>query len=170
MNFFQEFGNYFISFNYQQFFGDQFLIPFGMFFGAVVNATLGFGGAMIAYPLIAWALPIAVIAPLFNGMGLIQFFFGLPNEVNDGLKHKIIYPLVLGNIAGAVIGAIILINIQNNLLVKVIGGLILFFEYLYLVTSSSTPAPATIGIEKNSEVIDDPNWTYFFRHLPGLLA
>ena len=100
----------------------------GIFVGAIVGTVMGFGGGLIALPVVLWVLPIFLATPLLNAMSLVRSL-ALSKEVGKGLKHKMIYPLILGNLAGALFGTFVLINMRDNIsLVRGIGVWIIFFE------------------------------------------
>jgi uncharacterized membrane protein YfcA len=104
-----------------------------IFISFVINAFAGFGGGIVAVPLLALLFPLRTLSPLVNLLGFTSNLF-LIKTFYKNVQYSILAPLVLGNLMGSVIGIHYLLVVQNSVLLKILGVIILLSSViLFLV-------------------------------------
>ncbi|HEV2339432.1 MAG TPA: sulfite exporter TauE/SafE family protein [Patescibacteria group bacterium] len=91
-----------------------------IFLAFIVNAFAGFGGGIVAVPLLVLLYPLTTISPFVNLLGfssnalLIKTFY-------KNIQYWVLIPLILGNLVGGIIGVHFLVLDSNIVLVKILG-------------------------------------------------
>jgi len=88
------------------------------------------GGAVVSIPFLLWILPAKEAVPLSNTLALTRDSF-LIKDALLGIKHKLVFPLIIGSFIGSVIGYYYLGQLSNVVLIRLAGGAIILFEIIY---------------------------------------
>jgi uncharacterized protein len=97
-----------------------------LFFAFVCRGLSGFGAGLIATPLLALALPMHVIVPL-NSLLVSALFVFL--SIRD--RHEVVWSelrlLILPTIAGVVAGLFLFKNLNNQILLTLLGSFLVVY-------------------------------------------
>jgi uncharacterized membrane protein YfcA len=119
-------------------------------FGSFIVGATGFGAGIVRVPLLLQIFSLKVITPIENLLGFMNYL-DLRAEMAKSQKHKVFFPLVIGNFIGAIIGTIILIKFGTNIwLIRILGGIILLYQIRFLIRLNykETDQKETITIPK----------------------
>lgn len=115
-----------------------------LFLSFVINAFAGFGGGIVAVPLLALLFPLRVLSPLVNLFGFTSNLI-LIKTFYKSINYVLLIPLVIGNLIGSIIGIHFLLTTQNTLLLKVLGVVILISSViLYAADKRFTVKPNNV--------------------------
>ncbi|WP_456430980.1 sulfite exporter TauE/SafE family protein [Thermosulfuriphilus sp.] len=134
----------------------DWLIPLWLFLGAFVHGLAGFGFALVAVPLLAFAYPLKAVVPLVAINGLIinlLLFYTLRGH----FRLKMISPLLWGALPGIFIGVRALKQVPENPL-RALLALILTAYGLFGLFSPQL------------RLCLRPSWGYLFGLMAGALG
>jgi uncharacterized membrane protein YfcA len=118
-----------------------FLAVVIIFISFVINAFAGFGGGIVAVPFLALLFPLRTLSPLINLLGFTSNLF-LIKTFYKTIHYSLLIPLVIGNLVGSIIGIHYLLNVQNSILLKILGVVILASSVIfYLIDKRFTLKP-----------------------------
>lgn len=126
-----------------------------IFLAYIIKGLSGFGSGLIAIPLLAFIFPITFIVPvlgLLNYSGTLMQSFHLRKQVS----WKDILPLIPFTLSGIAIAIWLLVNVDEEMLVRVLGGFVLCYSIYSLL-----PLPDFKGGRK---------WAIFGGGLGGMVG
>lgn len=126
-----------------------------IFLAYIIKGLSGFGSGLIAIPLLAFIFPLTFIVPvlgLLNYSGTLMQSFHLRKQV----AWKDILPLIPFTLTGIMIAIWLLVNVNEELLVRVLGVFIVCYSIYSLL-----PLPEFIGGRK---------WAIFGGGLGGMVG
>lgn len=126
-----------------------------IFLAYIIKGLSGFGSGLIAIPLLAFIFPLTFIVPvlgLLNYSGTLMQSFHLRKQV----AWKDILPLIPFTLTGIMIAIWLLVNINEEMLVRVLGVFIVCYSIYSLL-----PLPEFIGGRK---------WAIFGGGLGGMVG
>lgn len=97
-----------------------------VFFATMTRAAIGFGGAIIAMPLLTLILPIQVTSPLVALMANTNAVFILTNSWRD-VRFKSAWRLIVASLVGIPIGVVVLSQVYQGLVTGILGVIIILF-------------------------------------------
>ena len=102
-----------------------------VFIGILTSSFAGFGGALVAIPLLTIFFEPKEVIPAF---ALLSFFISifLVIETYQYIKWKKVFTFLIGGLIGVPIGAYGLVHLNPDILRAVIGGLVALFGLLFL--------------------------------------
>lgn len=98
----------------------------------IVNAFAGFGGGLAAVPFLVLLFPLTVVAPLINILGFLSNTM-LVKTFHKFINWNVLIPLVVGNAIGSIIGFYFLTSVQNHVLTKILGVIIILAAFNILI-------------------------------------
>ncbi len=98
-----------------------------------MNAFAGFGGGLLAVPLLALLYPLKTVAPFTNLLGFSANVL-LVKTYYKNIQYKILIPLLIGNLLGSLVGIHFLIIAQNVILLKLLGVIITLSSVTLFIT------------------------------------
>lgn len=101
-----------------------------IFFAFYTRALLGFGGALISIPLLAFLFPLKFSVPLEAIFEVILSLLLVKNELKH-INYKVLIPLIIGSVFGTLLGTDVLKSYANVLLLKALGFMIIFFVLIF---------------------------------------
>ena len=125
------------------------------FLSGMLKGIAGFGGGLIALPLLALLMDIKLVVPIvlmLGGAGTILLLFQLIKKI----EWKEIYPLLLGFLPGLFAG-VFLLKIADKELIQLIVGLFLLVYSIYCL------------VFKNTIIRLAKTWSYVFGFFSGFL-
>ncbi len=97
-----------------------------VFSAFTVRGMSGFGAGMVGIPLLAFVMPVHTAVPMFSILVLTLFVFisirDWKTVVRDELRR-----LVLPTLLGVVMGIVLLQRLDNQMLLKLLGGLLITY-------------------------------------------
>jgi len=126
-----------------------------IFLAYIIKGLSGFGSGLIAIPLLAFIFPITFIVPvlgLLNYSGTLMQSFHLRKQV----VWKDILPLIPFTLSGIAIAIWLLVNVDEEILVRVLGSFVLCYSIYSLL-----PLPDFKGGRK---------WAVFGGGLGGMVG
>jgi uncharacterized protein len=97
-----------------------------VFAAFTVRGMSGFGAGMVGIPLLAFVMPVHVAVPMFSILVLTLFVFisirDWKTVVRDELRR-----LILPTLLGVAIGIVLLQQLDNQVLLKLLGGLLIAY-------------------------------------------
>ena len=102
-----------------------------VFIGILTSSFAGFGGALVAIPLLTIFFEPKEVIPAF---ALLSFFIAifLVIETYQYIKWKKVFTFLIGGLIGVPIGAYGLVHLNPDILRAVIGGLVALFGLFFL--------------------------------------
>ena len=100
-----------------------------IFIATLIRSTLGFGEALVAVPLLALRIPVAIAAPLAVLVSVLVAFFILVQDWRR-VEFRSAMWLILSSLLGIPLGLLLLTR-ANDHLVKLILGLVIIAFSLY---------------------------------------
>ena len=103
-----------------------------IFLAYIIKGLSGFGSGLIAIPLLAFIFPITFIVPvlgLLNYSGTLMQSFHLRKQVS----WKDILPLIPFTLSGIAIAIWLLVNVDEEMLVSILGGFVLCYSIYSLL-------------------------------------
>jgi len=108
-----------------------------------VRGIAGFGSGLIAVPLLAFVLPFPLVVPLMIMLDyLASLSQGMTNR--EDIRWKEIVPLIPFSLIGVVIAMLFLTQADALVLIKALGGFIIFYG-LFTLSGFSPKAGAARG-------------------------
>lgn len=104
-----------------------------VFFAFLVNAFAGFGGGLLAVPLLALLFPLRTVAPFTNLLGFTANVV-LIRTYYKNIQYKVLIPLLIGNLLGSIIGIHFLLVSQNGILLKLLGIIVIISSLLLFIS------------------------------------
>ncbi|MEQ1773707.1 MAG: sulfite exporter TauE/SafE family protein [Burkholderiales bacterium] len=106
----------------------------GVVFGAyVLRGMSGFGAGLIATPLLALIMPMSIVVPV---TALVVFVLFVVLTIRD--RHQVLWDefkrLVLPTIVGVAGGMVLFTQLDNRLLLKLLGGFLMAYSAYMLIT------------------------------------
>ncbi len=98
-----------------------------VFFATMTRAAIGFGGAIIAMPLLTLILPIQVTSPLVALMTNTNALFILSNSWRE-VRVKSAWRLILASAVGIPVGVLLLSQAYQGLVTGILGAVIVLFS------------------------------------------
>jgi uncharacterized protein len=129
-----------------------------IFLATLIRSTLGFGEALVAVPLLALRIPVAVAAPLAV---LVSVLVAAVIVVQDWRKIEVRSAtwLVIASLFGIPLGLVLLVAVNDHV-VKIILGLVITMFAVY-----SLAAQGKLRLEQ-----DHPAWLLGAGFLSGILG
>lgn len=97
-----------------------------VFTAFTVRGMSGFGAGMVGIPMLAFVMPVHTAVPMFSILVLTLFVFISIRDwkavVRDELRR-----LILPTLLGVVIGIVLLQRLDNQMLLKLLGGLLIAY-------------------------------------------
>ncbi|MDH3287267.1 MAG: sulfite exporter TauE/SafE family protein [Betaproteobacteria bacterium] len=91
-----------------------------------IRGMSGFGAGMVGIPLLAFVMPVHTAVPMFSILVLTLFVFISIRDwkavVRDELRR-----LILPTLLGVVVGIVLLQQLDNQMLLKLLGGLLIAY-------------------------------------------
>jgi uncharacterized membrane protein YfcA len=128
-----------------------------VFLSAFVGGLTGFGVVLLAIPLLALFFDIKIVIPLVMLIGTSVNVI-LLIQLHPHLELKRIYPLILGSIAGILIGVYFLKRVDKALIHWLLGLLLISYSVYNLMSLKSLAK----GIREG--------WAYLFGFFAGCLG
>lgn len=98
-----------------------------VFFAFLIRATLGFGDALLAMPILILIVGIKIAAPLMALLALVIAFIVFYKN-NQTVNYKISIRLIISSIAGIPVGLYYLQHLNEQVINLVLGIIILVFS------------------------------------------
>lgn len=98
-----------------------------VFVAALVQGMMGFGGALIAMPLLVGLIGIQTAAPSFAVVGLVATFLNAFHW-RAHITLRDVTHLVLPTIVGIPIGVLLLTRVDETVITRILGGLLLLYS------------------------------------------
>lgn len=117
-----------------------------IFAATVVRTTLGFGEALVAVPLLALRLPLAIATPLAVVVSIIIAFLVVVRDWRHVELRSAVW-LTLASLVGIPLGIYLLTHVSDHIAKAVLGAIIAGFG-VYALRGMSSPRLAD----------DDPRW------------
>jgi len=115
---------------------EYLLFAVAAFLAAVVSGAAGFGGALLLLPLliesvgVVNAIPLLTIIQLVSNLSRVFFGFSL-------IQWKPVFLFLIGAIPFSILGAVSFVELPKDLVIRTIGGALLFFialKYLKIIS------------------------------------
>lgn len=97
-----------------------------VFFSFMVFGLIGFGSSLIMVPLMLLFFEIKLVVPVVLMLNLISSTV-MAITSRPFVKKSYLYPLIIGGLAGAIIGSYFLATSENIILKKIYGIIIILF-------------------------------------------
>lgn len=91
-----------------------------------VRGMSGFGAGMVGIPLLAFVMPVHTAVPMFSILVLTLFVFISIRDWRAVVREEL-WRLVVPTLLGVVIGIVLLQQLDNRLLLKLLGGLLIAY-------------------------------------------
>lgn len=126
------------------------------FLAGFAQGLTGFGGALVAIPLLCFAMELRTAVPLtiLNGVVITTF-------MAVGLRHhldlKKITPLLIGSLPGVVLGVVFLKQVNQDIMKQILGVFLVSYSMYNLFYSPRQLNPTRV-------------WAYFAGFLTGAIT
>lgn len=98
---------------------------------AWVNSSIGMGGAIVSIPILLWIVPAQQAIPLSNTLAITRDIF-LIQDAKEGVKHRLVFPLLIGSLIGSIVGYYFLSLLKNDNIIRIAGIAIILYEIYYI--------------------------------------
>jgi uncharacterized membrane protein YfcA len=129
-----------------------------IFVATFVRSTLGFGEALIAVPLLALRIPVAVAAPLAVSVSIVVAGIVVLQDWR-GIQLRAAAGLIVTSFFGLPLGLVMLARADAHVVKLLLGSVIIFFSVYSLATKTS-----------RSVAVDHPGWLIACGFLSGVLG
>src|SRR4051812_24194890 len=111
---------------------DTVYVVLVIFAATLIRSTLGFGEALIAVPLLAFRIPVAIAAPLAV---LVSIVVALVVVLQDWRRIEIraVGGLVVSSLFGIPLGLFLLAKADDDLVKVILGAIIVAFSTYFLI-------------------------------------
>lgn len=119
-----------------------------IFFAFYTRSLLGFGGALISVPLLAFLFPLKFAVPLEAIFEVILSLMLVRGEWKK-MNRQILIVLLIGSFIGTLVGTYVLKSLTNIILLKILGVVIILFSLNLLRAQQSkvkTPFSLSVGL------------------------
>jgi len=97
-----------------------------VFAAFTVRGMSGFGAGMVGIPLLAFVMPVRTAVPMFSILVLTLFIFISIRDWKAVVREEL-RRLVVPTLLGVVLGIVLLQQLDNRMLLKLLGGLLIAY-------------------------------------------
>ncbi len=127
-----------------------------IFFGALVQSSIGFGFALVAMPLLVSLLGIHTAAPLV-ALAALFLEIGILLRYREAFNFQVVKYLIMGAVVGIPLGVLAVRGIDGVIVNRILGLIVIGYA-LYALVAPALPEFAGRG------------WAHFFGFLAGILG
>lgn len=91
-----------------------------------VRGMSGFGAGMVGIPLLAFVMPVHAAVPMFSILVLTLFIFISIRDWKEVVREEL-RRLILPTLLGVAVGIVLLQQLDNRMLLKLLGGLLITY-------------------------------------------
>ncbi len=124
------------------------------FVGGFISGLTGMGGSMVIVPIAALFIPIHDVVAI-SCISCVAMDIAIAAMHYKFCKFRVLVPMVLGSLPGAVLGVYLLQVLSGNVLQSAVGVLLLCYVYWqFTMRSKAKTAKQDTNINKNADTIN----------------